>query len=566
MADSADDKLYAYKISDGSRDTAKDFNTLNAAGNADPAGIWSDGATLWVADSADDKLYAYKMSDGSRDAGKDFDTLSAAGNNDPYGLWSDGVTLWVADYTDTELYAYQMPPRLGVSNVADTTATLTLANRAGDWHYQANSGPDSTCQGPVSGASEALSGLTAGTSYVYTAYSQSGCNSTHEVDEVTFSAARLTAGSLATTTTTATLTLTGHTGNWWVKQTLPAGGTCTAGEADFSHALSGLTSVTAYDYAAYRDSTCTTLIATALFTTHGLAAGSFSLTGATLTLTGQTGNWWLKETSPSKTGTCTAGEADFSHALNTLTGGTLYTYAAYGNSSCTTLIDTVTFATHGLRAVTLTPTGATLWLTGHTGDWWLKQTSPSAGTCTAGEADRSHALTGLTTGTSYTWTAYSNSSCTTVIDTATFTPGYVAGERYAGKDFDTLAAAGNHGARGLWSDGTTMWVSDRDDKKIYAYKRSDTSRDAAKDFNTLDAAGNQNPAGIWSDGTTMWVADRDDAKLYAYKMSDKSRDAGKDFNTLAAAGSGTTTPTACGRTAPPCTWWTMSTPRSTPTR
>ena len=468
-----------------------------------------------------------------RHAGKDFDTLNAAGNNNPHGLWSDGAAMWVADPDDDKLYAYQMMPRLTASAVTDTAATLTLANRAGDWHYQADSGPDSTCQGPVSGASEALSGLTGGTPYVYTAYSASGCNNADKVDAVTVTAARLTAGSLATTT--ATLTLTGHTGNWWLKQTLPAGGTCTAGEADFSHALSGLTSVTAYDYAAYRDSTCTTLIATVAFTTHGLAAGSFSLTGATLTLTGHTGNWWLKRTAPTL-GTCTAGEADFSHALSNLTGGTKYTYAAYSTSSCTTPIDTVTFATHGLRAVSVTPTGAMLWLTGHTGDWWLKQTSPSTGTCTAGEADLSHALSGLTTGTSYTYTAYSNSTCATVIDTATFTPAYVAGQRYAGKDFDTLYAAGNNGPRGLWSDGTTMWVSDRADVKLYAYKRSDTSRDSAKDFNSLPAAGNDNPAGIWSDGTTMWVSDRDDAKLYAYKMSDKSRDAGKDFTTLAAAG------------------------------
>ena len=271
----------------------------------------------------------------------------------------------------------------------------------------------------------------------------------------------------------------------------------------------------------------------------------------------------------------------------------------------------MTFATHGLRAVSVTPTGAMLWLTGHTGDWWLKQTSPSAGTCTAGEADLSHALGNLTTGTSYTWTAYSNSSCTTVIDTATFTPAYAAGQRYAGKDFDTLYAAGNNGPRGLWSDGTTLWVSDRDDKKIYAYKLSDTSRDAAKDFNTLDAAGNQNPAGIWSDGTTMWVADRDDDKLYAYNLATKARDAAKDFTTLAAAGNndpyglwsdGTTmyvvglyrrqalrlqdvrprpaTPArtstpwprrattarwACGRTASPYGWGTGTTTRSTPT-
>ena len=40
------------------------------------------------------------------------------------------------------------------------------------------------------------------------------------------------------------------------------------------------------------------------------------------------------------------------------------------------------------------------------------------------------------------------------------------------------------------------------------------SRDSAKDY-SLDSA-NANPGGIWSDGTTMWVVDSGDDKLYAY--------------------------------------------------
>ena len=60
------------------------------------------------------------------------------------------------------------------------------------------------------------------------------------------------------------------------------------------------------------------------------------------------------------------------------------------------------------------------------------------------------------------------------------------------------------------------------------------SRDVGSDF-ILDAA-NGYPTGIWSDGTTLWVADFEDHKLYAYRMSDRSRDSGKDFNTLSAAG------------------------------
>ena len=69
----------------------------------------------------------------------------------------------------------------------------------------------------------------------------------------------------AVTTTTATLTLDGHTGDWWLKETSPSTGTCTAGEADFSHVLSALTGGTAYTYRAYRDSGCATELASATF-------------------------------------------------------------------------------------------------------------------------------------------------------------------------------------------------------------------------------------------------------------------------------------------------------------
>ena len=64
---------------------------------------------MWVGDYSDDKLYAYNMTTKARDPAKDFDTLDAAGNDSPRGLWSDGVTMWVADTWDDKLYAYNMP-------------------------------------------------------------------------------------------------------------------------------------------------------------------------------------------------------------------------------------------------------------------------------------------------------------------------------------------------------------------------------------------------------------------------------------------------------------------------
>ena len=101
-----------------------------------------------------------------------------------------------------------------------------------------------------------------------------------------------------------------------------------------------------------------------------------------------------------------------------------------------------------------------------------------------------------------------------------------------GQEFNTLDAAGNDFPMGIWSDGTTMWVADHDDAKIYAYNMSTKQRDSAKDFNTLDDAGNDDPRGLWSDGSIMWVADERDDKVYAYDMGTKARVPNEDFNNL----------------------------------
>ncbi|MDE2844445.1 MAG: cadherin domain-containing protein [Chloroflexota bacterium] len=108
--------------------------------------------------------------------------------------------------------------------------------------------------------------------------------------------------------------------------------------------------------------------------------------------------------------------------------------------------------------------------------------------------------------------------------------------RVAAKEFNDLAAAGNADPGGVWSDGATMWVADWADDKIYGYLTGSRAWDSARDFGTLRAAGNRDPVGIWSDGITMWVADWEDDKLYAYDLATKARIPAKDFDTLIAAG------------------------------
>ena len=92
---------------------------------------------------------------------------------------------------------------------------------------------------------------------------------------------------------------------------------------------------------------------------------------------------------------------------------------------------------------------------------------------------------------------------------------------------------------GLWSDGTTLWVSDRDANKVFAYALDTGLRDEDSEFDL--GGSNTHAQGIWSDGTTMWVADAwvaeldiqsgvgpGQRKLYAYQLADGTRDSAKD--------------------------------------
>ena len=91
---------------------------------------------------------------------------------------------------------------------------------------------------------------------------------------------------------------------------------------------------------------------------------------------------------------------------------------------------------------------------------------------------------------------------------------------------------------------------------VFGWKASD-------DFDGLITAENNHPVGMWSDGTTMWVSDLRDAKIYAYNLGTKARDASKDFDTLDAASNGN--PGASGPTAQPCGLPITQIARSTPT-
>ena len=132
-------KLFAYNRSDGSRDSSKDFTTLNAAGNESPTGLCSNGTTMFAVDGTDNKVYAYKMSDTTRDSAKDV-TLAMA-NAKGTGVWCDANTIWVANdalSAGNKIFAYQRSD--GTHDSTKDMESLYVSSAADDENAEDPSG------------------------------------------------------------------------------------------------------------------------------------------------------------------------------------------------------------------------------------------------------------------------------------------------------------------------------------------------------------------------------------------------------------------------------------------
>ena len=101
-----------------------------------------------------------------------------------------------------------------------------------------------------------------------------------------------------------------------------------------------------------------------------------------------------------------------------------------------------------LAASSVTATGATLTISNRTSAWHYRRSQPTVGACSGPVASgtSSVALSGLTPGTSYTFKAYSNSSCTTANELTSDT---------TDAEFTTSALAPSHAALSVPEGG---WV------------------------------------------------------------------------------------------------------------
>ena len=322
---------------------------------------------------------------------------------------------------------------LSVSSISGTGATLNIAGHTAAWWYDADTGPDTTCQSvAASTASDTLSGLTDGSTYTYTAYSAAGCASANEIDSVTFSTSDVSVGNLgeladsedcqigfnissrkcATSFTTgshsAGYTLKSVTGLFDAKTGSPGNITVAIHAADSSNSSHPASTVKATLTGSNPDAeglysyTCSTGCDLTANTTYFVVMSTADTSQRKLYA-------WQRTTSDYEVvtpGTATGWAIANAGLENAGSGWTTPARPATGIMHVAA--DEIT---PELTATSVSSTGATLTLSGHSGTWYYKESHPATGTCTS-HTTASKTLT-LAGNTTYVYTAYSDSGCTT---------------------------------------------------------------------------------------------------------------------------------------------------------
>ena len=208
----------------------------------------------------------------------------------------ENTTRYVGTKWSPHVEATPLAVTLGVS-VTAPDATLTITNWTNAWWYQKTEPTgDDTCTEVTANTTTAdLTGLTANTLYLYTAYSKEGCNSADQLAATRpFTAPEVTLAAINIGTTSATLSIADWTNDWWHKRTAPTETACIKVDANTTTAaLSGLTAGTTYTYTIHSDAECAsdTQLATKTFRTSSGGGGSGGGGGGGLSEPAPLQNW-----------------------------------------------------------------------------------------------------------------------------------------------------------------------------------------------------------------------------------------------------------------------------------
>ena len=524
VGDFWDARIYAYNLSTGARDAGKEFNTLVAAGNLQPEDFWSDGVTLWVADVIDDKVYAYNLTTRAKDADKEF-TLSD-GHNAPLGLWSDGITMWVTDWRDAKAYAYNLSTKAWDAD-KDFALDDDNADPEGLWS-------DGTTMWVADREDDG------GNAKLFAYAMPRGVivlPMALEVAEGGSAAYTMALNMAPTGDVTVDVTAAGDVSvdptsltfpstNWSASQTV------TVSVAQDDDAV--IDAVTLQHSASSTDSDYSGIsVADVQVTVPDDEIAAVTVSPMALVVAeGGSGTYTVRLSSEPSAGVT----VDITAAGDVSVDPTSLTFMPLNWSTAQSV--TVSAAhdddeTHDVQTVTHS-------IASTSAPEYAELTGLSGVEVTVGDDDASETHFDLAAVNANPWGIWSDGTTMWIGDDSDrklYAYNLLIKARDEDKDFTSLDGS-NRVPRGIWSNGNTMWVAEGGVAKLYAYRMSDGGRDAARDFDTLRAAGNTVPRGIWSNGSTMWVADSFDDKVYAYSMSTRARDSGRDFDTLADAGNG----------------------------
>ena len=326
---------------------------------------------------------------------------------------------------------------LTASNVTSSSATLNISNYSGTWYSMRihPTTPAAVCSIGVSGASQNRDSLTSNTTYAYTAYSDVNCTAINALDTAYFSTTDAFVGNLAEAP---------HDTNWTIggASNTKATNAFTTGNQSLGYTLTGVTlsfaartsnpgNISVALHAA-DTSNSSNPAATAAATLSGANPGVAGLytytcsTGCSLSASAKyfivmsvptgyaNGSYNLRNTRSNDESPYPSGSGwNIGNAARTKVGANAWSTAvraAHMHVAANVKPPTLT-------ASSITSTGATLTIAGHTGTWYYKEIHPTAGTC-ASESTTSKNLT-LTANKTYAFTAYSVSACSAASALAT---------------------------------------------------------------------------------------------------------------------------------------------------
>ena len=456
---------------------SRDINALEAAGNANPRGIWANATTMWVADDEDDKLYAYTLATGAYDSSKDISLHTDNGSSK--GIWSNGTTIWVADDEDDKLYAYAL------SDGTRQDGTGSTVNQ--EFSLHADNGDPAGIWSEGTTIWVANSGNTQASPNKIFAYTLSG-------------GASDTAKEFVGNANWTPFGIWGQGTTMWV----------------INHIGSNVgTRVDAYTITGPNHGSWDTEKGFALRAPDGTSPGGIWSDGK--------GAVWI--TVPDSPKVESYNMLPFSAGSTTLSALTINDGTSDSTLRPAFALTTLAYSTSVTDDVNRVTVNAT----------------PSQSTATVAyldangkalvDADSNTALFQVDVGVGTTLIQI----LVTVQDGAALIHSAFV-ERDSGlpggwtptDDLYDLDPVAINWPRGIWSDGTTMWVTNGRTKAIFAYTLATSERDLTREF-ALDAA-NANPTGVWSDDTTIWVADDGADKLFAYALDDGARKEAEDIN------------------------------------